>query len=191
MNAFLFDKTNIRPTYTSGGDLQGAEIDDAVLHACQSYPVEDMLRIRNVVIDKRDVQSADLRDTDSARISIFGNKLGAILGFNEHSVSRFLAPIKVVRIVDPSSTATQVLEERVSRTRTGRFNHESESVFDVEKASEFIGINVSEVSKLLSLLKDAANVNEKVQETSTMVDLMIRQKHKQIIQCKYTGPIPR
>ena len=169
MNTFLFDKNQYTAYLYFWGVLQGAEIDEAVYRACQSYPVEDMLKIRNVVIDKRDVQSADLSDTDSARTSIFGNKLGAILGFNEHSFSRFTEPIKVVRIVDPSSTATQVLEERVARTRTGRFNHQSESVFDVEKASEFVGINVSEVSKMLSLLKDAANGNEKIQETSTMV----------------------
>ena len=50
-----------------------------------------MLGIRNVVIDKRDVQSADLSDTDSTRASIFGKNLGAILGFNKRSFSRFLS----------------------------------------------------------------------------------------------------
>jgi hypothetical protein len=103
MNTFLFDKNQYTAYLYFWGDLQGAEIDEAVFHTCQSNPVEEMLEIRNVVIDKRDVQSADLSGTDSARASIFGEKLGAIIGFNEHSFSQFSRPIKVVRIVDPSS----------------------------------------------------------------------------------------
>jgi hypothetical protein len=96
MNTLLFDKNQYTAYLYFWGYLQGAEIDEAILHACQAYPVEHMLGIRNVVNDKRDVQSADLSETDSARASIFGKNLGAILGFNEHSFSRFSGPIKVV-----------------------------------------------------------------------------------------------
>jgi hypothetical protein len=72
MNTFLFDKNQYTAYLYFWADLQGAEIDEAILQACQSYPVEHMLGITNGVIDKRDVQSADLSETDSAQASIFG-----------------------------------------------------------------------------------------------------------------------
>ena len=146
------------------GDLHGAETDDAIL-AFMKENTEEALGLSGIVVDARELTSADLSDTDGARVSQFELDARTSLGLDRQGLFALMKRLKIVRLVDEDSQACRIYLQRIERTTAalGVYS-DNRKVFDdsfrnlstPEEVAEFTGLDAALLRKVLGSLKEEA-----------------------------------
>jgi len=120
------------------GELKGAETDKVLLEALASLTRKERLDLRGVLIDWRKVESADLQDTDGARMYHFHREMSDILGSSIDEALAFIRDVRVARLIDVDNPATATLLERLARTQPYADYDRSRVFEDIESAYRFL-----------------------------------------------------
>ena len=138
MYEFQFARESGLFVFEFHGELKGAETDKALLEALTSLTGKERLDLRGVLIDWREVESADLHDTDGARMYHFHREVSSILGLSIDEALAFIRDVRLARLVDVDNPATETLLERLARTQPYADYDRSRVFEDIESAYRFL-----------------------------------------------------
>ena len=131
------------------GTLEGAEFDDAILACCGEIPLHELTQVNSVVADVRGIASADLKETDMARVMHFQRSLMNLLRMNPKEFLGFMSKLKIARLVDPSSEATTIFVRRLELTSTHAVQDRKLTVETLEEVGKLTGLDIALIEQML------------------------------------------
>lgn len=93
-------------------DYVGAEHRSAFLEAFASLELDERWRVRRVLVEKTQVKSATMHDSDRAHTAFFHRRLATLLGVEVDQLAQLLHEMKNAILLDPASEVGHVLNKR-------------------------------------------------------------------------------
>lgn len=136
------------------GELVAEEMDKAIFEWVLTASHVDALRVQRIFADLRHIVTADLRNTDVARVSFFFRKLSKKLLLSVDELESLVSKMQIVRLIDGDSHAGKLFRERLGRMSSRMVSY---TVYDnVEAAVQKLGLQVPEVEKIMDSLASEA-----------------------------------
>ncbi len=134
------------------GDLVEDEQSKFLLEWATDTPRDMVLGLKALILDFRRVDSVDLDNTDSARVSLWLRLLCDALILSEDELEALLNNLPAVRLVDSASAFSQILIERVRRSRIKNPEISGEVTDNMKRVANVTGLELSLIERVLTSL---------------------------------------
>jgi len=138
-------------------DLVAEEADSFISKWISDTSRDAVLALDVIVLDFRRIESADLDNTDQARVSLWVRQVCEYLGLSVSEFEAFCQRLLLVNLVDNDSEACGILKERVRRVANLSHTSTRKITDSTEFIEQLIGVEVGSIESELNSLHEQRN----------------------------------